>query len=289
MRQLNEYPPRDDARGFVEHHYRQFTGYIAAAICGADRYKSPKSIWDEWMLTKEEAIKAAEKSRATHVPAIAAGHYWEEYNCCLAAVCLYKDEFLLERLCIRAAGPVPDSLTEDMRATADALLCYPDGTLVWPPAIIEAKYTTKVFPHRPHVAHLFQLHHQMHVMRVRTIIISYAHGLDATEANDFRDAREFRVRVFRVLFSDQLWTWISERRNLFRQLVAQRVPPTAENGFPRLHDHFEAYWVRGEADGSGLLPPEPKWTLVHESSSHTPEGLKLLPRRLPAKPTLPDV
>lgn len=288
-RQLSEYPPRSDPRGFVLHHYRIFTGYTAGAICGADRWKSPESIWDEWAVPVEQSIENHAKNNAKHIPAIAAGHYWEESICCVAARCLYGEPFMAGKLCIRGAGPVPDSLTEDMRATADAFLCEPDGTLIWPPAIIEAKYSTRSFPHRPSVAHIFQLHHQMHVIRVRTIFIAYGHGLDATEDKDFTNAREFRVRVFRVLFSDRLWEWMSQRRNLFRMLVAKGERPTAENGFPRLHENFESHWVRREPDPSGLLPPEPTWTEVCESQSYTKAALEQLPKRLPPKPTLPDL
>lgn len=286
---MSEYPPRDDAAGFVEHHYRRFTGYIATAVCGADRFKSPKSVWEEWIVSKEEAIAAAEQRRGQRIPAIEAGHYWEESICRLAALCLYEEEFAAGRLCIRAAGPVPDSSSHDMRATADALLCAPDGSLVWPPVVIEAKYSTRSFPQRPHVAHLFQLQHQMHVLRARSIFIAYGHGLGATEANGYRDARLFRVRVFRVLFSDRLWAWMTERRNIFRDLVHRRVEPSERSGLPPLHESFERYWVQGIRDESGTLPPEPKWTLACESQSLSQDQLGKLPRRLPAVPTLPDV
>lgn len=287
---LREYPPRSDPEGFVAHHHRIFTSYVAAAICGADRYKSPLDIWNEWDCTVEEAIARYKADKAKqNAPAIMAGHHWEEANCCLAALHLYGKAFETGQLCIRNAGPVADSLTEDSRATPDALLCEPNGTLVWPPVVIEAKYVTATFPHRPHVSHIFQLHHQMHTLRVRKIFISYAHGLGATADKGFRNAKEFRVRVFQVLFCDALWTWMSERRNLFRQLLAKNVKPTAENGFPRLHENFESYWVRGEPDPSGLLPPEPKWTLLKESRSYSLQELTKLPKRLPAMPTEADV
>lgn len=263
---------------------------MAAAICGADRYKSPMDVWNEWDCTVEEAVARykAEKVKQS-APAIVAGHHWEEATCCLAALLLYGKEFESGELCLRSVGPIADSLIEDVRVTPDSALCLRDGTLVWPPVIIEAKYVTATFPHRPHVAHLFQLHQQMHAMRVRRILISYAHGLGATADKCFRNAKEFRVRVFQVLFCDALWTWMSERRNLFRQLLAKNVKPTAENGFPRLHENLEAYWVRGEIESAGLLPPEPTWTLVKESRSYSLEELKQLPKRLPAVPTEADV
>ncbi len=283
-RRLAEYPPRRDARGFALHHWRLFTGYTTAAICGADRYTPAAKVFREWRADFEEAVAAAADRNARHVPAIADGHHWEAAIVRVAARHLYKAAFLERTLCVRESGPVQDPSDPHARATCDALLCRADGSLLWPPVAIEAKFSTRHLPARPSVAHLFQLHHQMHTLRVRSCFIAYGHSLGATEARDWTDGHGLVVRVFHVLFSDALWAWVCDRRAEFLHAFRHATDVTA----PSLAALFEAAWLEGDEAAAAGVPPEPAWRAIVEPHPYSAAMIAALPARLPAQSNMPE-
>lgn len=153
-----EYTPSGtDYRRFVLYHYRLFTGYVSAAMCGASRRVHAMTIYNEWRRPYREALEAARRRfEEEPMPApIEAGHHWEPSICVVAAVMVFGDWYLAGLVQIREAGPTVDSEFGWILATPDALLSR-GGTIR---LAIESKFKCFKMPDRPETEHLFQVCH----------------------------------------------------------------------------------------------------------------------------------
>ncbi len=269
-----EYPPARTPDDFVRYHYQLFTGYIAAAVCGASQYTPPSQIWTEWLGTYRAAVeRARRRALGPKVPAIEAGHHWEADNCTLAAlVILGPASYRVGgSYAVRECGPVVDRELPWLLATVDARLQCRTSTAApftdfVPPLIIESKYKCRALPHHPDVEHLLQVTHQMRVLGVTDrCYIAYAHRPGATEAAHYRDGGALRVRVFEVRWSAALWAWMFARMRAFKRCVDARTHPSAV--LIDLSAALRGAWFGGVRFGDTVppLPECPAWRLVGET------------------------
>ncbi len=296
--ELLEYPESASDEDFALYHYRIFTAYTAATVGGASRYDKPLKLWYSWMMTFEDSVVQATERSKQHIPAIAAGHYWEEAITQLAAILVLGEPFLQHRIFIRKSGPLQEVEHDDVRATPDALVCNRQGFTAKEPRAIEAKFKTREMPSRPDQEHLFQLTHQMGVLKTKQIYIAYGHCPGASINDNFKDGEPIRVRVFRVNFSPILWDWMLARMQHFAQCIHTSTRP---NDIPDISRYITNYWAsRASMDPNAarmtvelpgskrvVLPPQPLWELVGETRPYANEELAMLPKRLSARPNLP--
>ncbi len=155
-------------------------------------------------------------------------------------------------------------------------------------AAIECKFSFFAgLPSHPKTEHVFQLHMQMRVLRLRWCYIAYGTRRTGLPRPSYDEPLlgGLALRVFKVEFSPELWDWMLRRLRAYRKLLSDPDAPEP----PRMHHWTSHLWfersecvryedcctscrsidyllhpLEARSEPERYFPPAPRWRLVRD-------------------------